>query len=146
MGLSARLVATMSITLAIAGPVLASAPPPLQSERLPAGTVKADGKSPLYLLVKVKDGKVTGYESATQKTANVTATFSASNGTTITFTSTLDTALKFELYISADGRRFVYTSSCPLMARKSLYENWPHPVPWLAITGVAVSDGSGSCR
>lgn len=140
------LLTTMLATLSLGSAAIAGPPPVLPVDDLPQGTVKTDGKSPLYLLVRISGGKVIAFENATQKSANVTATFSPTNGTTIKFTSTLDVALKFDLYISSDGRRFEYTSSCPLMAQKGLFENWPHAVPWLAITAVVVADNSGSCR
>ena len=55
----------------------ASALPPkrLAADELPKGSVILEGKAPGYLLVKVKDGKVVGFEAATEKTGNVTVSF-----------------------------------------------------------------------
>ena len=128
----------------------ASALPPkrLAADELPKGSVILEGKAPGYLLVKVKDGKVVGFEAATEKTGNVTVSFEKIKaGTMVTFKSRVAAAVKFDLYLSNDRQQFTYTSSCPLGANLSLFENWPYPVPFLAITSAGPAPATGgSCE
>ena len=53
--------------------------------------------------------------------------------TMLTIKSRLDTTVKFDLYISPDGERFQYTSSCPLGPQHSNFESWPYRIHSFAI-------------
>lgn len=126
----------------------AAAPETVELTKLPAGAIKLDGKSATWLLVTVRKGQVVKVESATAKTGNVTVTTvtNETNDTTVKFESHLSKTLKLDLYISSDGKSFNYTSSCPLMAEKALFENWQQSVPWLAVGGArGIDDQESAC-
>ena len=55
--------------------------------------------------------------------------------------SDLAVAIKFDLYLSQDGERFVYTSSCALTPGISSFEMWRQPVREFAIGNPRVVDG-----
>lgn len=55
------------------------------------------------------------------------------DGTLLTISNDQDQQVKFDVYISPDGERFLYTSSCTLIAGGKNFEHWPHPVRAFAI-------------
>ncbi len=61
---------------------------------------------------------------------------SASDGTLLKVANGGDRALKFDLYISPDGERFQYTSSCTLIPKGAGYESWPYPIFAFALGNV----------
>lgn len=132
-----------SSTLALADPAKS-----LELAKLPAGAIQLDARSPAWLRVTLREGRVTKIEAATEKTANLTVKVltHAANDTTVNFESRVDHTLKLDLYVSADGKHFTYTSSCPLMANKMLIENWQEAIPWLAVAAArVVAEQSGTC-
>jgi hypothetical protein len=55
---------------------------------------------------------------------------------------------KVDLWISRDGVRFVYTSSCPLPPGGSSFEDWPGHVRWLYMSNPRIQplDAPGVCE
>jgi hypothetical protein len=52
----------------------------------------------------------------------------------LTVENPFDKALKFDLGMAAHaGGPFSRTSSCPVIARGSVFENWPHPIAQLVV-------------
>ena len=58
----------------------------------------------------------------------------------LTVKSDLPVAIKFDLYLSQDGERFTYTSSCALTPGISSFEMWQQPVREFAIGNPRVVD------
>ncbi len=127
------------LTLA-ASAALALPPERVTATELPKGAITLDG-APVFLNVKITDKKVVSFAPATEKTANLIVRFEQHDeeATLIAFESKLKHDLKLDLYLSKDRQRFVYTSSCPLAAGKSLFENWPYSVPFVVISAIRVS-------
>lgn len=113
----------------------------LKREDIPAGF--AIGSGQLALAVAVEGGRVAHAEVAPDgAAANVTASVNAKEGeTTLTIKHTLNVALKFDLYMSADGERFVYTSSCAVTPGISSFEMWQMPIREFALGNPRVVDG-----
>lgn len=100
------------------------------------------GSEPLYLKVTLDNGKVVQFDSANASDANVVVRFSRSDekGTLVVLESKLDVILKFDLHISPDAQHYTYTSSCPIIAHGAAYEQWAHPIPWMAVSNPQVLD------
>mgnify|MGYP001214819964 CR=1 FL=1 len=123
-------------------------PQRLTATELPKGAITLDGK-PVFLVVKVTDKKVVSFAPATEKTANLIVRFAQHDeeATLIVFESKLSLDIKLDLYLSKDRERFVYTSSCPVAAKKSLFENWPYFVPFVVVSAIRVSPaGAHTCE
>lgn len=130
---------TWLVTLA-ASAALALPPERVSSVELPKGAITLDG-SRVFLNVKVVNKKVVSFAPAPEKSANLIVRFEQHDqkATLIVFESKLEHDLKFDLYLSKDREQFVYTSSCPLAAGKSLFENWPYFAPYVVISAIRVS-------
>lgn len=130
----------------MSNPSAAEPPGMLNVEALPAGFVVGTAKDPLNLHLR-EDG--TQFR-ATADTADVTIRAEASESpgmTMLHLSSTADATLKIDLYISPDGRRFMYTSTCPLMPAISASEMWPHPIHSYAFGNARrVAEGDMVCR
>lgn len=115
---------------------------------LPANFAVGNGKPPLALNVVVKDGQVVSAAPADAATANVTAAGDIENGqATLAITHSLAVTLKFDLYISADGERFVYASSCAITPGIAGFELWQQPVRAFALGNPRiVADGKMPCN
>ncbi len=109
--------------------------------QLPAGFAIGSGSPVLALQVEVADGKVVAASPA-QGGGNLRATRSGSEAEPmLTVKSDLPVAIKFDLYLSQDGERFTYTSSCALTPGISSFEMWQQPVREFAIGNPRVVDG-----
>lgn len=98
------------------------------------------GSEPLFLKVTIENGKVVQFDSANDSEANLVVRYSrgAQSGTMVILESKLDVILKLDLHISPDAQHYKYTSSCPIIAHGADYEQWAHPIPWLAVSNPRV--------
>ena len=98
---------------------------------LPSDSVITDGSEKTYLRI-AETGPYT-FAHATEADANFTIEFTAREEkmTIVSFHySGGGPVNKIDLYISLDGERWEYTSSCPIGAT---FETWSHPVQFLAV-------------
>lgn len=127
----------LAAALALSGAVQAAGKPAgksLDKAALPAGFAVGKGQPPLTLKVEVNDGKAGATAVSDAAQANVTASGSADGGETmLTIRHDLAVALKFDLYISSDGERFEYTSSCAVTPGISSFEMWSRPIRAFAL-------------
>lgn len=108
---------------------------------LPEDFAVGSGTPPLALKVDVVDGKVAHSAPADAAAANVTASGGVEDGeTTLSIEHDLDVALKFDLYISVDGERFEYASSCAVTPGISGFEMWKRPIKAFALGHARVVD------
>lgn len=96
---------------------------------LPANHVITDGSKPLFL--RVSGQKPLILSPAIEADAQIRVEFTTRNeeSTMVSLTSTHPRRIKVDLYLSPDGDRWEYTSSCPL----SVHEMWGYPVAYLAL-------------
>lgn len=132
-----RLAGALLLTMC-AMPVIASAAKPapktLARGDLPAGFAIGSASPSLALQVEVVDGKVTASAPAGDASGNLRAARSGdATQTTLMVSSTLAEAVKFDLYISLDGERFTYASSCGVTPGISSFEMWEEPVKLFAL-------------
>ena len=132
-------------TPSLASPVTATspadAPKILKRAELPAGFAIGTGDPSLGLIVKVVDGKVEATVTKEISAANVTLKREEmEQGQMADIHNATAVTLKFDLYISPDGERFVYTSSCPVLAGKGDFEMWPGAVHSFAFGNPRVVD------
>lgn len=119
-------------------PVIASAgkpaPKTLQRGDLPAGFTVGNGSPSLALQVDVVDGRVAASAPAGDAPGNLRAARSGdATQTTLMVSSTLPVAIKFDLYVSSDGERFEYASSCGVTPGVSSFEMWERPIQAFAL-------------
>jgi len=108
--------------------------------QLPAGFAIGSGSPVLALQVEVADGGVVSSSPAAG--GNLRATRSGSEAEPmLTVKSDLPVTIKFDLYLSRDGERFTYTSSCALTPGISSFEMWQQPIREFAIGNPRVVDG-----
>jgi hypothetical protein len=107
---------------------------PIAVEQLPQGFAVGDARAPLGLAVVQEGESLTAHGAAEPSDAHIVLSRSGpGNDTSISVKSSLAVTVKYDLYISPDGKRFFYTSSCPLPAGISGFEMWPHPIHSFAI-------------
>ncbi|WP_334180152.1 hypothetical protein [Pseudoxanthomonas sp.] len=119
-------------------PVIASAAKPapktLSRSELPAGFAIGTASPSLALQVEVVDGKVIASAPAGDGPGNLRAARSGDAAqTTLMVSSALVEAVKFDLYVSLDGERFTYASSCGVTPGVSSFEMWEQPVKLFAL-------------
>lgn len=119
-------------------PVIASAAKPapktLSRSELPAGFAIGTASPSLALQVEVVDGKVIASAPAGDGPGNLRAARSGDAAqTTLMVSSALAEAVKFDLYVSLDGERFTYASSCGVTPGVSSFEMWEQPVKLFAL-------------
>lgn len=125
----------------------AAGPAPRQAGRAElAGFAIGSARPSLALQVVVADGKVVSWAPATEN-GNLRAVRSGSEAEPmLTVSAGLPVAIKFDLYLSQDGERFVYTSSCAVTPGVSSFEMWRQPVAAFALGNPrVVADGKASC-
>lgn len=147
-----KAVAACAVAIALlAVPPLAAAgrpaPTPLARDALPAGFAVGSGSPVLALQVEIADGEVVASSPAGEGPGNLRATRSGDAAETmLTVSSDLPVAVKFDLYISTDGERFTYTSTCGLTPGISSFEMWKQPVVAFALGNPrVVPSGRVSC-
>ena len=106
----------------------------IATSALPPGHVVTDGREPLHLDIVV--GDPLALAPATEADAELIVRFVDRNRerTIVSILSRFEQPLKFDLYISPDGERWQYKSSCPPDSR----EAWSQLVPYLAIANPRV--------
>jgi hypothetical protein len=133
-----RMLAGTLVVAMCALPAIASAakpaPPTLSRSELPAGFAIGTASPSLALQVDVVDGKVTASAPAGDAPGNLRAARSGdATQTTLMVSSGLAEAVKFDLYVSLDGERFTYASSCGVTPGVSSFEMWEQPVKLFAM-------------
>ena len=108
---------------------------------LPAGHVVVSGDEPVYLRLAGTDTLV--LEPADEASADLVVHFASRDHdmTMVSLKAKGERTLRLDFYISPDGKRWQYSSSCPLMGTIGTYENWPHALPLLAIANPRYIDG-----
>ena len=113
----------------------------LSKSEIPSGFAVGSGTPPLALKVELDAGQVKSATVADVASANLTASGQLDAGeATLSISHALDVTLKFDLYISDDGERFVYTSSCAVTPGISSFELWQQPVRAFALGNPRVVD------
>ena len=131
--MSASQVATgLALLAGMAGCAAASVAPSTQQ----AHGVRTDGSAPLYLKILCDgSGSPCGLEAATKDTADLTIALKRIDDSTVaSIDNHTSQAVKLDMEISRDGRRFEHTSSCPIQAGKFTQELWAHPVQVLQVS------------
>lgn len=133
-----RILAGYVVMALCAMPVIASAAKPapktLSRGELPAGFAIGDALPSLALQVEVVDGKVAASAPAGDAPGNLRAARSGdATQTTLMVSSALAEAVKFDLYVSLDGEKFTYASSCGVTPGISSFEMWEQPVKLFAL-------------
>ena len=114
----------------------------MRKSEIPAGFAIGGGQPPLALRVDVDDAGVRSVHAAEASEANITANGDSQDGRTmLTIEHTLNVVLKFDLYVSRDGERFAYTSSCAVTPGIASFEMWEQPIRAFAIGNPRVVDG-----
>ncbi len=128
---------------ALCAPVAeAAGPPRRQAERHElAGFAIGSGRPPLALQVEIVDGRVVS-SAPVAEGGNLRAVRSGDDAEPmLTVSASLPVTVKFDLYLSQDGERFVYTSSCAVTPGISSFEMWRQPVREFAIGNPRVVPG-----
>ncbi|MGH8061296.1 MAG: hypothetical protein ACREO7_04690 [Pseudoxanthomonas sp.] len=131
------------LSLALQASAARSKGPPrtLTRAQLADGFAIGSGQPALGLRVEIVDGQVVSATPTPAAEANLRAVRGGDDAgedrskqqTLMTVSADLPLAVKYDLYMSADGETFVYTSSCVLTPGISAFESWPHPVREFAI-------------
>lgn len=145
----ARLVVLSSV-VAVAGASMAVDRTPRRevSRAELAGFAIGSGDPGLALQVALVDGRIASASPATQGEGQLRAIRSGEDASPmLTISGSLPVAVKFDLYLSPDGERFHYTSSCVLTPGISSFEMWQHPVREFALGNPrVVEDGKVRCE
>jgi hypothetical protein len=106
----------------------------LSREDLGQGFAVGSGDPALALKVDILDGAIASVVPADAASANVFAQRSQAEAQTmLNLRTDLDVALKFDLYISHDGKTFEYASTCAVTPGISGFEMWQYPVREFAL-------------
>ncbi|WP_202839825.1 hypothetical protein [Luteimonas saliphila] len=143
------LVATLATVLAAAAAEAAGRGAPMEATRNElAGFAIGSGRPALALQVDVVDGKVASAVPAVDGGGNLRAVRSGTDDEPmLTVSGALPVAVKFDLYLSQDGERFTYTSSCALTPGISSFEMWRQPVREFALGNPrVVANGKVRCE
>ena len=106
----------------------------LARAELPPGFAIGSGSPALALQVDVVGDKVVSWAPAQPGAGNLRGTRSGDAGqTTLMVSSTLPDAIKFDLYVSTDGERFEYASTCGVTPGVSSFEMWERPITLFAM-------------
>lgn len=143
------IVVSASLAASCSTPAGQREPAPFARERgivatseLPAGYVKLDPVAKNFLRVS---GDPLVLEASDEANGNVTLAIASRNHdmTMVSFAATAEGKLKLDFYISPDGERWQYTSSCPA----NTYENWPHDITNIAVANprYVTGDAVGIC-
>jgi hypothetical protein len=114
-----------------------SPPPPVRTitaGHLPPGAAfRADAGALTLKLSYDASGTPNGFAAGSPDDADLVIGFI--NTSTVKIENHMKQALKVDLWLSQDGRRFGYTTSCPISAGSSSHEIWPGRVPWVYVSG-----------
>lgn len=91
-------------------------------------------------------GQPNGFEQGTADATDLVIAFV--NTSTVSISNRSQHPLKLDLWLSKSGKQFVYTSSCPISARGSSFENWPAPVSWIYVSNprILAADAPTRCE
>lgn len=64
-------------------------------------------------------------------------------GMMLTLENRLPGEIKYDTRMKVPDDRLVYTSTCPVRAGLSAFENWSHPIKFLALSNFRYSTGGG---
>ncbi len=136
-------VAVALVCLSMAANAVAVGKAPRQAARADlVGFAIGAGDPALALQVELIDGKVASSAPTSGSQGNLRAMRSGdASAPMLTVSSELRVAVKFDLYLSSDGKRFVYTSSCALTPGISSFEMWQQPVREFALGNPRVVEG-----
>lgn len=120
----------------------------IAASALPPDAQRGDRSRALLLEVVQRDGSVQSTEIAPLELANLIVRIGDvdSRRYRVSLESTLDRDLKLDLYVSPDGERFRYASSCPIVAGGSALESFAEPLSWVAVARVRFADAAGRCE
>jgi hypothetical protein len=109
---------------------------------LPPGAAHRTGNAPLTLKLSFDaNGVPDGFASGSPDDADLIVESGSGRGiTTAKITNRYKETLKVDLWIGPDGRRFVYTSSCPIRAGGRSLEMWNQDVPWVYVSNPRLMD------
>jgi len=100
---------------------------------LPPGAAFRADAGPLTLKLSYDpSGTPNGFAAGTADDADLVIGFISP--TTVKIENHLKQPLKVDLWLSPNGQRFAYTSSCPIAAGNSSFEMWPGRVPWVFVS------------
>lgn len=128
-------VATVGIVALLVGCAPAPRPPArvITVGHLPPGAAfRADAGALTLKLSYDASGTPTGFAAGTADDADIVMGFI--NTMTVKIENHLKQTLKVDLWLSRDGQRFGYTSSCPIAAGGSSHEMWPGAVNWVYVS------------
>ena len=89
-------------------------------------------------------GQPNGFEQGTAAATDLVIAFV--NTSTVRIANRSRQHLKLDLWLSQNGKRFVYTSSCPILAGGESFENWPAPVTWLYVSNPRILQPDAPAR
>lgn len=117
----------------------------IATSELPAGFIKLDPVAKNFLRVS---GDPLALEASDESNGNVTMAIASRNHdmTMVSVAATTEGKLKLDFYISPDGERWQYTSSCPVSTVAN-YETWPHDITHIAVANprYVAGDRAGLC-
>jgi hypothetical protein len=150
-----RLVILASI---VAGSVVRCNPPPEPARtigpgHMPSGAAYHLGGPDVILKVTLDEvsGEPTGFEQGSAESTDLAVGFvgdkTSTRTTTVRLTSRSKQTLKVDLWLSQDGQRFEYTSSCPIAPGKRSFETWAGDIPWVYVSNprFLAADAPATC-
>ncbi|HWU43119.1 MAG TPA: hypothetical protein VN132_06765 [Bdellovibrio sp.] len=117
------------------------------------GVVNVANEEVVHVKVNQKDGKVISLEYSSVP-ADIEISFNVkravpASSTTMVIKSNLDKPFIYSILVNAPKSdwRFFATSSCPVKAKMSTYENWPHPISQVVLRNFRfVNTGTSECK
>jgi hypothetical protein len=135
-----------AVLLALVLPCVVACEPPPEPARIitpghmPPGAAYHSGSPDLSLRVTVDEvsGTPLGFEPGKAENTDLSLGFVANTAATsmtmLALTNRSKRPLKVDMWISDDGQRYRYTSSCPILAGARSTESWPGVVSWIYVS------------
>jgi hypothetical protein len=103
----------------------------------------------LVIALEIENGKIVNAQpnpaSGSLSNAVEVSFKQIDSGMMLTVANNLSKTVKYDATMKAPDGRMVHTSSCPVDAGLSNFENWPHPIKFLELSDFRFQDG-GSCE